>query len=119
MKFHEKLKLLRKELGLSQNELAKKIGILSGNRHISLLENGICQPSIESVQKIALLFNVSIDYLVFEDTPRSTPIHVKDPELFELIDQLLRSDNPKATESVKYLIKSSVLRSKIEEATKS
>ncbi|MCP3943124.1 MAG: helix-turn-helix transcriptional regulator, partial [Desulfobacteraceae bacterium] len=117
MKFAEKLKLLRKEFGFTQNELAKKIGI-SGNRHISLLEKGAHQPSLESIQKLASLFNVSTDYLIFEDVPRGNSVHVKNPELFDLIDQLVNTDNQQAIDAVKYLIKSSVLRNKIEDVTR-
>jgi transcriptional regulator with XRE-family HTH domain len=117
MKFKEKLRYLRKELGLTQTELAIKIGI-SGNRHISLLEKGAHMPSLESIQKLATLFKVSTDYLIFEDVPRGNAVHVKDPELFDLVDQLIKSNHQQAIDSVKYLIKSSVLRQRIEDATK-
>ena len=116
MTFAEKLKRLRKELGLTQEALARKIGI-SGNRHISLLEKGVHQPSLGSIQKLAYLFNVSTDYLIFADVPRGSATHVKDTELFDLMDQLLSTHNTNAIDAVKYLIKSSVLRNKIEDVS--
>ena len=117
MNFAEKLKTLRKEFNLTQLELAQKIGINS-NRHISLLESGIHQPSIESIKKLATVFNVSVDYLVFEDVPRSASTHVSEPELFDLIQKLLDSHNQEAISSVKYMIKSAVFKSKVEDATR-
>jgi transcriptional regulator with XRE-family HTH domain len=70
--FGEKIKTLRKEAGLSQDELCSKIGSGDG-RQFSRYENGHIMPSAEIIVKIAEVFNVSIDYLLLEDAPK-TPL---------------------------------------------
>lgn len=61
-----KLKELRKGLHLTQKELATKLNI---NQSImNKYENGIIEPSIDNLKKIADFFNVSIDTLVDHKT---------------------------------------------------
>lgn len=55
-----RLKELRKSQGLSQAELARKIGI--SNQAISFYESGKRHPKIETWQKLADYFNVSVPY---------------------------------------------------------
>ena len=55
-----RLKELRKSKGLSQVELAKKTGI--SNQAISFYERGERHPKIETWQKLADYFNVSVPY---------------------------------------------------------
>jgi transcriptional regulator with XRE-family HTH domain len=66
----EKLKLLRKEHGWSQDELAYHAQI--DGRQVSRYENDRVMPSIEVIIKIATAYEVSIDYLLLADTPRRT-----------------------------------------------
>lgn len=61
-KFAENLKLLRKEKGIGQIELAKELGVSNGI--ISLWENGLREPNMFSLISIAKFFDVTIDYLV-------------------------------------------------------
>lgn len=56
-----RLKKLRKEQGLSQSELAKKVGI--SNQVVSFYENNKRKPKIENWQKLADFFGVSVPYL--------------------------------------------------------
>ena len=56
-----RLKELRLKRGLSQQELAKKVGI--SNQSISSYEKGVRKPKIEAWEKIADYFGVSIAYL--------------------------------------------------------
>lgn len=60
--FGERLKELRKEMGLGQIALAQKLGV--GKLVISLWETGACEPTLSNLVKIATFFGVSIDYLV-------------------------------------------------------
>lgn len=57
-----KIKVLRKESGLTQEEFGKKLNIAKST--VSQYENNINVPDISMICKIAELFNVSIDYLV-------------------------------------------------------
>jgi len=68
----ERIKELRKEAGWSQGELAEKVG--TDARQISRYENGRITPSLDAIVRIAEVFNVSVDHLVFEDVARR-PLH--------------------------------------------
>ena len=56
-----RIKDLRLQKGLSQSELAKKVGI--SNQIISFYENNKREPKIENWQKLADFFGVSVPYL--------------------------------------------------------
>jgi transcriptional regulator with XRE-family HTH domain len=56
-----RIKDLRLRKGLSQSELAKKVGI--SNQVISFYENNKREPKIENWQKLADFFGVSVPYL--------------------------------------------------------
>ena len=62
MKFSENIYFLRKENGLSANELAKKLGFMENT--IYAWEKERAQPNIETLNKLADIFNVSVDYLL-------------------------------------------------------
>jgi len=73
------IKHLRKLQGLTQGEFADKIGI---NRPaVGSYEEGRAEPKITTLQKIALLFNVSLDALISEDlSEHNSQDNVKDIE---------------------------------------
>ncbi len=60
--FSEKLKELRQETGLTQTQLAKKVGISQAG--IAKWETGDRSPDIEFVVILAKFFGVSTDYLL-------------------------------------------------------
>lgn len=60
-KFHEKLKMLRKKKGLTQQKLAEILGIKQNS--YSDWETGKNEPSLENLVKLADLFEVSLDWL--------------------------------------------------------
>ena len=59
--FGQNLKDLRLEKGLGQIALAKALGVSKGL--ISLWENGLRDPGMNSLITIAKFFDVTIDYL--------------------------------------------------------
>ncbi len=61
-KFKNNLKELRLEKELGQVELAKAIGVSKGV--ISLWENGLREPNMNSLIILAKFFNITIDELV-------------------------------------------------------
>ena len=65
--FPDQLKFYRIERGLSQQELAEKLGFNSKQR-ISDYENGRTEPALADVIKIATLFEVSLDELITKTT---------------------------------------------------
>ena len=60
--FNIRLRQLRTEAGLSQQELADKIGISKSS--INMYERGEREPSFETLEAIADYFNVDMDFLV-------------------------------------------------------
>lgn len=64
--FGEKLKLLRKRSGLSQEQLAQRLGVTKGM--VSSYETSMRMPSYPVLLKIAQLFHVSTDILLGLET---------------------------------------------------
>ncbi len=62
MTFGEKLKLLRFEKGLTQDDLGFILGVTKSC--ISCYENGSRQPSVDILISLSIYFRVSIDFLV-------------------------------------------------------
>lgn len=62
MDFNEKLQMLRKQKGLTQEELAEKLFV--SRTAISKWESGRGYPSIDSLKSIAKFFSVTIDVLL-------------------------------------------------------
>ena len=110
MSLGNKIKSLREELRLSQDKLGE-IASLNG-RHISRIENGHMMPSIDVLKKIARALNTSLDYLAFDDIPKSTPLKtVFDSELFDLVQCL--EDLPKSKiQHIKEIIRDLILANK-------
>lgn len=65
MLFSEKLKMLRKNYNLTQEELASKLNV--SRQAITKWECDEGIPDIENLKQLSILFNVSIDDLVKED----------------------------------------------------
>lgn len=59
--FGSRLRGLRKEAGLTQEELAYRLEVTRST--VANWERGLRSPSPETMRKLALLFNVSSDYL--------------------------------------------------------
>ena len=62
-----KLKELRNKIGLSQQELAKKINC--SQTSIYRYENNLAEPDIKTLIELAKVFGISVDELVGADTP--------------------------------------------------
>lgn len=62
---HQNIRLLRKRLSISQEELAGKIGLNRGN--IASYENGTAEPKICNLLKLSTLFGVSMMDLTQRD----------------------------------------------------
>lgn len=59
----ERIKLIRKNLGLSQREFAEKINMKT--QYLSNVEKGVSGLTIEKVKCICGIANVSADYIIF------------------------------------------------------
>lgn len=65
MFFNEKLKMLRKESNLTQEELAERLNV--SRQAITKWESGDGTPDIENLKQISILFNTTIDELIKEN----------------------------------------------------
>ena len=61
-KFHERLKALRTDKGLSQSEFAKYIKVSKSS--VNMYERGEREPGLETLERIADYFNIDMDYLL-------------------------------------------------------
>lgn len=61
-KFSERLKLLRRESGLSQQDFANQLK--TSKSSINMYERGEREPGLETLESIADYFNVDMDYLL-------------------------------------------------------
>lgn len=68
MKLSNKILNLRKEKGLSQEELAEKIGV--SRQAVSRWEGGAAQPDAANLLQLSRLFQVTADYLLDDDRER-------------------------------------------------
>ena len=74
-KFHEKLKVLRKKQGLTQQEIADLVHV---NRvTYTNWEQGMREPNFEKLSMLACIFDVSIDYLLSENLEISKESYLK------------------------------------------
>ncbi len=60
--FGEKLKALRLSMGVSQKVVSSALGLT--RNAFTNYENGIREPSLETLKKICVYFDVSADYLL-------------------------------------------------------
>ncbi len=58
----ERIKILREQAGMSQEKLAKRLGITRSS--VNAWEMGISTPSTQYIAELAGLFRVSADYLL-------------------------------------------------------
>ena len=87
MMFGKKLKMLRKKIGLTQANLAKKLGISPSA--VGMYEQGRREPDSAMLVKIADLFKVSVDYLI--DFKKSKKYYKNVDEIADKIEFILRN----------------------------
>lgn len=68
----DKIKKLRKNQNFTQSDVARKLGITRSS--VNAWEMGISVPSTQYIIELAMLFNVSSDYLL--DIPLNASINV-------------------------------------------
>ena len=81
----DKIKLLRESKGLTQADLAKKLGVTRSG--VNAWEMGITIPSTQYIVELSLFFKVSTDHLL--DMPKTPTISVEgltDREIASLIE---------------------------------
>ena len=71
MEIGERIKLKRKELGLTQEELANKLNVTF--QAVSKWENNTSTPEITSLNNVAKALNTTLDYLINGVEPENEP----------------------------------------------
>ena len=106
----ERIKELRAELGLTQEELAKKLG-LNNKSSIANYESGYSVPSDEIKKKMCEIFNCTMDYLMGQSEFKTVQEELQDfKDMFssmgikpDVIDTVLYQNNDLSEEENKIL----------------
>ena len=88
-KFNEMLKYLRLRAGYSQQDLADLLKISKST--IGMYEQGRRSPDYETLEKIADIFNVDMNFLMGGKTKESTPEYYINPETARLAQELFET----------------------------
>lgn len=83
--FAERLKLLRKEKGMTQSDLSEILGY--GYTAIANYESGRNQPSLKDIQRLCKVLNVSSDYLIGISEIRNPCAFLEQKDLLSLYQQ--------------------------------
>ena len=108
-----RIKELRKEFGLTQQELADKLGC--SKSIIGLYENELRKPSMEILLKLSRVFSCNIDYLLGVSDIRS--IHDLD-NLDIAFSNGIKGLNAKNKETLKNIMKGLLLQQQLDEQNK-
>jgi transcriptional regulator with XRE-family HTH domain len=85
---------MRKDKGLQQKVVATEVGLDQSNYY--KIENGKREPSVEVLQKLAVVFGVTVDQLLNpDDDKKPTSVTVEDKTVAEkirLVEQLEDDD---------------------------
>ncbi|MFS9449917.1 helix-turn-helix transcriptional regulator [Streptococcus cristatus] len=99
MEFSERLKDLRRQAGLTQVEVAEKLGI--SQPAYASWERGVKKPTQENLVKIAQILNVSVDYLIGNSEEKSDEL--------DNIELLFRMNSKGLTDEEKAVFKKELI----------
>ena len=102
MAFADRLASLRKQNGLTQQQLAERVGLHQTQIH--RYESGTSEPSMDALRRLARALAVSVDELVFEPSERGAD------EEFRQHFEALRSFDEDERKVAKALLDSLILK---------
>ena len=108
----KKITQLREEIGISQRELARRIDV--HYQSVGRWERDESLPDTDALIKLAALFKVTTDYILFDNTPRDGKVDITDIDLLNLFETASQLDDEKRA-VVKKLIKAFVFTEKFAE----
>lgn len=85
METGKRIQQLRKENGLTQEQLAEKINI--GVRHLQKIESGERGGSVDTLVDVALFFHVSLDFLIL-GKPQNTDVQARLREMAACLENM-------------------------------
>ena len=83
----DRIKALRDQKGITQSELAKRLGITRSS--VNAWEMGISVPSTQYIVELAHIFKVSTDYLLGVDTSSSVNVAGLDEKDIQIVHALI------------------------------
>ena len=86
MTIGDRIKRLRQEKGWSQAQLANKLN--THPKQVSKYERGINLPSTEVLVRMTQIFNVSADFLIFEERNDTDQSSIADRELVQQLSEI-------------------------------
>ena len=90
MNFSEKFQLIRKNKGMTQEELAEKLDV--SRQAVAKWESGQAYPDISNLIQISNLFNVTVDYLVRDQECMVNCVADVENDISKLIDFRLEAN---------------------------
>ncbi|MBN2257936.1 MAG: helix-turn-helix transcriptional regulator [Anaerolineaceae bacterium] len=109
--FSHRLRELRKQKNLSQNELGVKAGIHF--THISQYERGLSLPAMDTLKRLATALEVTADYLMEGKADEAARVSFEDREFLNMFKELENlPDEDKIV--IKRLIEAFLTRQKIQ-----
>jgi Predicted transcriptional regulators len=101
MEFSERLKKLRKDTGLTQVDVASKLGI--SQQAYASWERGVKKPTQENLVKLSKILYVSVDYLLGNTENKQTS------DVLEDIDLLFRMNSKGLTDEEKEIFRKELI----------
>lgn len=101
MEFSERLKKLRKDAGLTQVDVAEKLGI--SQPAYASWERGVKKPTQENLVKLSNILCVSVDYLLGQTENKQTS------DVLEDIELLFRMNSKGLTDEEKEVFKKELI----------
>ncbi len=112
MPFAEKLTRFRKERGLTQQEMAQKIGM--GIAQIKRYEGGKSSPTLEAIKNIAKTLGTSTDELIFDENERIPNTRIIDKKLLEQFESISMMDSHDQY-AIKTILDGMIIKSRLED----
>jgi transcriptional regulator with XRE-family HTH domain len=106
----ENIRRLRKTAGFTQIEFAQQIGVSQGT--LSDIEQGNCNPSVDTVLSIHSRFNVDLEWLLKGSNIASESYSVTALDLSKNEIQLIKLFNQMELKDQKALLKDATLRAR-------
>ena len=88
MKFNEKLIKMRKEIGLSQEELGNKLNV--ARQTVSKWELGETTPEMDKLIKISEVFNITLDELIKDEKVNEKTNNTNFQQLAGMVIKILK-----------------------------
>ena len=89
MKIGSVLKLVRTSKGLTQKDMAEKLGV--SQNYLSLIESNKKMPSVDTMEAFAKALNISKDALLFASSDAPEELSEKDMKEFQRLQQNILS----------------------------